>query len=353
MPYYINGKDITLLSEIVSSNDPRTSSGFSTSNYFYNGRSYTGTTSKKFALNRDGYIYSGDSGVGSRFMQNGLSSFSVSKKGCRPMLTKRWETSTPGIYYVNKFEDGEVWVSSNYQSRTGTRIATADQAFNYIFTMLISPGGGGGGSSGSVSGGGGGGGSFLFLCQRLVPNCIYRIYIGSGGVGGAGKTNGGIGGQCQSALFSSSNWGTSGITGINIGDAGFGKSGGNGGGGGSGGTIFSGTTNNSYIHRIDERNGTSGGNKGVSGGSTADSKTNTYTPEGNQLSFGQGSGGAGNHGGGGGGGWYYGHNGGKGGAGYENGGSGGIGAGGGGGAYVIFSSRTGGSGGNGYAAVFY
>ncbi|MGI6522822.1 MAG: hypothetical protein ACOX2Y_02955 [Christensenellales bacterium] len=80
--------------------------------------------------------------------ETGSAYFGVSARGCRPCPTytrRRWESSSAGTYYVNKFSNGEVWVSTSYNSRTGTRISTASEDIKYLFVMLVGPGGGGGG----------------------------------------------------------------------------------------------------------------------------------------------------------------------------------------------------------------
>ena len=356
MPFLIGGTDVNTLAETAALNDPREATGFSNSNYRYYGYTHQDWFGTKMIMNYAGYIYSNEIGVNSRFLKAGSAFYSVAAKGCRPFTRKLWDTSTPNLYYVNRFSDGEVWVSTTPASRTGTRISTASQNIKYVFTMLIAPGGGGGGGNGTVSGGGGGGGSFLFLCHQLVDNWIYRLYVGEGGAAGARNSDGGNGGQCQAALFRDTNWAGSGVTSINI-FGGSGAGGGNNSGNaGAGGNSASSPTSNSYIQIIDQYKGMDGGSKNNAGGSSPNTNTTAYNPENSRLNFGSGSGGTGasNGGGGGGSGWYFGvnHAGGNGGGG-SAGGDGAIGAGGGGGAWMLFAGYTGGSGGNGYAALFY
>jgi len=308
------------------------------------------------AMNYAGYIYSNEMGINTRYLRGNSTFFAVSAKGHRPCPTyarRRWDSSTPNTYYVNKFSDGEVWVSTTHNSRTGTRISTAAENRHFVFVILIGPGGGGGGGNGTKAGGGGGGGAFAYLCHRLIAGRVHRIYIGGGGSAGARNTNGGGSGNCQFATFTDiNNISGSGVTTINSMGGGGGQSGGNDGDGGGGGNVPYPSANSSNIQRLDERTGTSGGNRGGNaGGSTPSYSTQAYSPEAHRLDYGQGSGGsAPNSGGGGGGGWYFGHGGGQGGG---TGGDGGIGAGGGGGAWVLFAGNAGGSGGNGYAALFY
>lgn len=358
--YLKNGVNIRNIAEIAPTSDPRNASDFSSSKYLFNGKTHEAHYGTKMIMNYDGYMYSNEAGIKNSFRRNGSAYFAVSARGHRPCPTysrRKWQSSTAGTYYVNKFSDGEVWVSTTYNSRTGTRISTTTEDIHFLFVLLIGSGGGGGGGNGTKAGGGGGGGSFAFLCHRLVAGRVHRIYIGGGGSGGSRNANGSGGSNCQFATFTDiNNLGNSGVTTVNATGGGAGRSGGNDGVGGSGGTVSSYDSNNSYIRRLDERTGTSGGSRGGnSGGSTAAYQTQSYTPEGNRLDYGQGAGGTNPNGSGGcgGGGWFYGHNGGAGGNNGGNGSSGGIGAGGGGGAWAVFAGGSGASGGNGYAALFY
>lgn len=320
MPYQIGGVDIRTLAETAATSDPREATGFTTSKYLYNGYTHQDWFGQKMIMNYGGYNYSKECGIGSKFLRSGSAYFSVAARGFRPCPTygrRRWDSSTPNTYYVNKFSDGEVWVSTTFNSRTGTRISTAAENIQYVFTMIIGPGGGGGGGSGTANAGGGGGGAFAFLCHRLVAGWVYRIYIGAGSSGGGANTNGSGSDNCQSAMFTDiNNLGSSGVTMVNAMGGGGGRSGGNSGTGGGGGSISTYTSNSTYIQRLDERTGMSGGNKGSGGGTSPNYDTQVYTPEGHRLNYGQGAGGTGNAGGGGGGGWFFGHGGGKGGNGY-------------------------------------
>ena len=353
MPYRQGGTDILSLIETAPINDIRQATGFSTSNYRYWGWSHQDWWGTKVIMDYSGYIYSGNSIVAARFLkERTVNWFSISRKGCRPRMTyggRRWDTSSPNTYYVSKFADGEVWVGTTHNSRTGTRVGTAAENLQFVFVMLIGPGGGGGGGNGTTSGGGGGGGAFAFFCHRLVVDRVHRLTVGSGGGAGARNTNGGGGSNTQFATFSDMTFGT-GFTTMNATGGVGGRSGGNSGDGGAGGETPWPSSNGTNIHRLDERNGMSGGNRGNNGSGNGALRTTAYTPEGQRLDYGQGGGGTGNNGGGGGSGWYFGHNGGAGGG---TGGDGGIGAGGGGGSWVLFAGHPGGSGGNGYAALFY
>ena len=229
MPYQIGGVNIRTLAETAAASDPREGTGFSSSKYLYEGSTHQDHFGQKMITNHSGYMYSNECGIGSRFLRNGSAYFSVAAKGCRPCPTyarRRWDSSAAGTYYVNRFSDGEVWVSTTFNSRTGTRISTASDNMQYIFVILIGPGGGGGGGNGTKAGGGGGGGSFAYLCHRLVAGRVHRIYIGGGGSGGARNTNGGGSGNCQFATFTDiNNLGASGVTTVNAIGGGGGQSG--------------------------------------------------------------------------------------------------------------------------------
>lgn len=350
MAYLINGVNIERLAETKALNDRRTATGFSSSPYLFSGNTYETATSKKFIMNYTGYMYSGDCGVGAKLHKQNTEFFSVSKKGCRPLQYKKWDTSSSGIYFLTKFSDGEIWVGNTALSRSGTRIATAEEDINYMYVMQISGGGGGAGSNSTKSGGGGGGGSFAFNCIKIMPNMVHRFVLHPGGASGGVNANGRSGGDCSCELYRDTNYGSSGIYSFWLHGGGAGTISSSGSGGSK--SSYS-PTSNSYITLLDYYSGASGGGAGSSGGGHSNRNTTAYNPENVTSNYGSSSGGGGNIGGGGGGGWYYGHDGGKGGAGYENGGNGGIGAGGGGSAWVLFSGRSGGSGGNSYCALFY
>ena len=241
MPYRQGGTDILSLIETAPINDIRQATGFSTSNYRYQGWNHQDWWGTKVIMNFDGYIYSGNSVVAARFMKDRMANwFSISRKGCRPRMTyggRRWDTSTPNTYLVNKFADGEVWVSTNFNERSGTRIGTAAENLQFVFVMLIGPGGGGGGGNGTTSGGGGGGGAFAFFCHQLVAGRAHRLTVGSAGSAGGRGANGTSGSNTQFATFADNTWST-GFTTINATGGVGGRGGANGGDGGPGGNGY-------------------------------------------------------------------------------------------------------------------
>ena len=179
MAYLKNGVNIRNIAEIAPTSDPRNASDFSSSKYLFNGKTHEAHYGTKMIMNYDGYMYSNEAGIKNSFRRNGSAYFGVSARGCRPCPTytrRRWESSSAGTYYVNKFSNGEVWVSTSYNSRSGTRISTASEDIKYLFVMLVGPGGGGGGGNGTKAGGGGGGGAFATFAIGLLQ-AGYTEYI--------------------------------------------------------------------------------------------------------------------------------------------------------------------------------
>lgn len=352
MGFNYNGLYIINESETVHKTDVRGDSPFSTSwKFLFDGMPYSSRySSYKLASYPGNYVYSRDS-TGGRYCQNG-SPLQISARGCRPLPnTLRWSSSTPGTYWINRFSDGEVWVSGSHNSRSGTQISLSDNRRQYFYIQLIGAGGGGGGSNATESGGGGGAGGVGNLCFKLDANAAYQFTIGSGGGGGGGNSDGGTGGNTRLIAAANTNFSTLLIEWGGKGGA-PGKSGGNGSGGGTGGSYYA-SYDNAYGMGLGAFNAPNGGAKDTAGGSRTTYNLSPYNPENIGWSMGGSSGGAKNFGGGGAGGFVAGTTGGKGAAAYEDGGAGGIACGGGGGAFVWFSSRAGGSGGNGYVKIFY
>jgi hypothetical protein len=119
--------------------------------------------------------------------------------GCRPRsLTQRgptlWGTTDAQVTrYINRFTDGEVWVSTTTNSRTGTQISwpltgtTWPRGIRYLFVQLCG-GGGAGGTGGllatySNQGGQAAAGS---VCIQLPENGYATIMAGGGGSGVGG-----------------------------------------------------------------------------------------------------------------------------------------------------------------------
>ena len=119
--------------------------------------------------------------------------------GCRPRsLTQRGPTLWGSLdaqvtRYVNRFTDGEVWISTTANSRTGTQISwpitgTAwPRGIRYLFVQLCG-GGGAGGTGGLLAtyNNQGGQGGACVICVQLPENGYVTIMAGGGGSGVGG-----------------------------------------------------------------------------------------------------------------------------------------------------------------------
>ena len=119
------------------------------------------------------------------------------KAGCRPRSAAlRWQSAAPGFHYINRFSDGEVWVSANQNSRTGTKISHSliggnwPRGVRYLIVHLW--GGGGGGACGGLlaSTYGGGSGAVAAILIRLPENGCVSLHVGDGGAGSATASTG-------------------------------------------------------------------------------------------------------------------------------------------------------------------
>ena len=116
--------------------------------------------------------------------------------GCRPRsLIQRgatlWGTTDAQVTrYINRFTDGEVWISTAANSRTGTRIAGAltgtdwPRGIRYLFVHLCG-GGGAGGTGGLLAtyNNQGGQAAAGVVCIQLPENGYATIMAGGGGSG--------------------------------------------------------------------------------------------------------------------------------------------------------------------------
>lgn|GEM_PF-2517320 len=303
-----------------------------------------------------GYLYSGEV-VDTGFHVGGVQA-RLCKPGSRPRFyssQKSWEltaTSTSSLTrYINRFTDGEVWISTATNSRTGTQIGwrttetTLPRGVRYVMALLIGGGGGGGGAGGSLqhSGSGGGGGACAACCVRLPENGYATLTIGGWGAGG---TNYGAGSNgSYSRIASGSYWCQAGA--------------------GAGGQTSTSSTNTAVGGAVT----TSGNNvdgtlfASVAGGSgpgknnagnAASFSITDYAPEGGTLAFGSNGGASGGSTGGGGGGAsaYYGQ-GGAGGNGAPGSDGQGYGGGGGGGGVALLTQHAGGRGAPGHIIIRY
>jgi hypothetical protein len=350
MGYSIKGNDITKLADVSYASDTRTKATFNTSNYLFNwSNRQAGYPNAQFLTYASGYLYSAEA-FGGHFLKAG-SAFTAAAKGHRPGTKRRWSTSSPGTYYINVFSDGEVWVSTTKDSRTGTKISTTDEAMKYVFMTLGGAGGGGGGSTLVASAGGGGGCGYIYMCVDLTPNMGdgLKVNVGSGGSGGGGTDNGSSGGATQLIWIDGQYYAYANGGGYGYGG---GNSSGGGGSGGSAGLSFTDSGTNANYRVIKTQSGGSGGQRNNGGGGSYVSFTN-YSPEAQTISYLTGSGGSGGGGSGGGGGGASPLGNGASASSGSAGSTGGLGSGGSGASYKAFNELSGGSGGNGFCCIDY
>jgi hypothetical protein len=130
--------------------------------------------------------------------------------GCRPRsLIQRgptlWGTLDAQVTrYVNRFTDGEVWISTTTNSRTGTQISwpltgtTWPRGIRYLFVQLCG-GGGAGGTGGLLAtyNNQGGQGGACVVCVQLPVDGYVTIMAGGGGSGVGGFAANGNGGKAS------------------------------------------------------------------------------------------------------------------------------------------------------------
>ena len=353
MGYSKNGIDLLTLCETAwGSDDTRVKATFNTAKYWFGGNTRAvNFPNAQFISYASGYLYSREA-LGGVYKKAGIS-LQLPLRGYRPGDKFRYSTQTSGNMWINKFTDGEAWISSTRGSRSGTRLCTASENFNAMFACYCGGGGGGGGSSGSASAGGGGGAAYRYLLFMFDSRFVIQFTVGAAGNAGGGNATGGNGGISSLSIGVADNipvqWHAQGGTG--------GGSGGSGGNGGAGGNCIYGQFAPTFppgecVYEVQSKSGGSGGSRHNAGGNSY-VNFNNYTPEATQVTYLTGLGGesGGTRGGGGGGSPL-----GFGGDGGQSGGDGqpgtGLGGGGGGGIYVLFSSRAGGKGAPGYFAIF-
>lgn len=230
------------------------------------------------------YIYANTENCNGRLMVNG-SPVSLAKKGYRPDFTTKLYTATSGTYYLNTFEDGEVWISSVSDERSGTRLSTTAQKRKTFLFILHGAGGGGGSSKWGVfnnecGGGGGGGGMFAYCHCNFDSNSVYTIIVGSGGSQG---TAGGAGSAGSNSYFGEAGQSTF-LAFTGSGGKGDGGSGGSGGGAnGSAGTTF--TSSNDKAIMLITATGASGKAQKNTSTSTSAVTGTKYIPEGGTFTY--------------------------------------------------------------------
>jgi len=146
------------------------------------------------------------------------------KVGCRPSsITQRGPTLLGTINvqvtrYINRFADGEVWISTAVNSRTGTQISSAltattwPRGIRYLMIQLCGGGGAGGsGGLGAVYSNYGGQAAAGAVCIQLPEEGYATIVAGGGGSGVSGfSADGNPGRQSYVSVGPSSAWATGG-----------------------------------------------------------------------------------------------------------------------------------------------
>lgn len=126
------------------------------------------------------------------FAQNFSERIAFQRTGCRPRMRSR-ATARAGTWYINRFVDGQVWLSSKMNSATGTCISYAStstlfpRGVRYLYALVIGGGGGGGCAGTMTSAGGGGGGGSICALIKLPETGYVIVSIGAGGSGGSGS----------------------------------------------------------------------------------------------------------------------------------------------------------------------
>lgn len=352
MGYQRGGTDITTRCDLSYSGDTRTKATINTSKFWFGGNTRAiNFADSQFLTYHSGYRYSLE-GLGGVY-QKTASGYTAAQKGYRPGTKSRWNSTTAGTVYLNKFSDGEIWMSSTNASRTGTRICTTNEDFNYVFFTLGGAGGGGGCANLTASAGGGGGGGYAYACVLTQAGRTFTITIGAGGARGEEAGDGSGGGNTSILIsYPTAQYAYDSSLTAYGGGAGYagGNSSGNGGSGGS--TNFSNPSNSTAIYSRQTKNGGAGGQRNNSGTTSSVNFTN-YSPEAQTITYltGSGGGNGGSSGGGGGGGCPLGNGGAA--VAKEAGKDGMVTAGGGGGSYQAFNRHPGGKGGNGQVIISY
>ena len=176
--------------------DPRQKSPLATTNgvQLNNGGTLAPMQSFNFALiaPTTGYFYSGET-VTTGFYVNG-SQVKLCKPGCRPRTQKYgagylWQSGSAGTAYINRFSDGEVWVASSPNTRSGAQIsyrlnqaANLPRGIRYLIVQVVGGGGGGSYRGLAATTRGAGGSSAIGVCMIKLPENGYATIV----VGGAG-----------------------------------------------------------------------------------------------------------------------------------------------------------------------
>ena len=164
--------------------------------YFGNMRGYN----RALIAPTTGYFYSGET-VTTGFYVNGAQ-IKLCKPGCRPRTQKvngnyAWHSGSAGTAYINRFSDGEVWISGSPNSRSGSQVsyklnqtANLPRGIKYLIVEVVGGGGGGSYRGLGATTRGAGGSSAIGVCMIKLPDNGYATLVVGGAGAGSGSTMG-------------------------------------------------------------------------------------------------------------------------------------------------------------------
>ena len=292
MPIMHGANSLFDLCEYGASNDPRQKHVISGGGILTTAGSTLTAAGFAIPTVTSGYFYSGET-ISTNYYANGVQVV-VPKVGCRPRTQRvngsyAWQSGSAGTAYINRFSDGEVWVSGSPSSRSGAQIGykiagtTLPRGIRYLIVQVVGGGGGGSYRGLGASTSGCGGSSAIGVCMIKLPENGYAtLTVGGAGAGSNATMGDGFAGgdskiTCGSFSFT----------------AGGGKPGtygAFGGGGGAGGTVST-SGDNADGRVIVSSNGNAGSQS--SPGYSASVSYTDWAPEGGTSGFISAAGGAG------------------------------------------------------------
>ena len=292
MPIMHGTESLLTLCEHGANNDPRNKHVISGGGILNSAGSTLTAAGFAIPTVTSGYFYSGET-ISTNYFANGVRVV-VPKAGCRPRTQKingsyAWHSGAAGTAYINRFTDGEVWVSSAPNSRSGSQIShktagtVRPRGIRYLFVEVVGGGGGGSYRGLGASTRGAGGSSAIGVCMIKLPENGYAmITIGGAGAGSNATMGDGFSGGTSSVTCGSfyfyAGGGTGGVYGVF------------GGTGGSGGIVF--TSGDNADGRVIVSHDGNAGSRDAPGASYSVSYTD-WAPEGGTGSFISAAGGAG------------------------------------------------------------
>jgi len=146
-----------------------------------------------------GYFYSSET-VTTGFYVGGTQ-IKLCKPGCRPRTQKvggnyLWHSGSAGTAYINRFTDGEVWISGTPNSRSGSQVSyklagtALPRGIRYLIVQVVGGGGGGSYRGLGATTRGAGGSSAIGVCMIKLPENSYATITVGGAGAGSGSTMG-------------------------------------------------------------------------------------------------------------------------------------------------------------------